>query len=174
MEERTNNFKKFTLKLISKLRTELPLAGLLGTLPILIYCNNEPSLDEMVSGLLAIRQLTHYYAWLLAPYALFLMLNYLIRFRSDRNKNTFNFLYKIITEAGTGFQTILRTGAGVAFGIFLLPTEITTLTSANYPLLYGMIFLPIFLSCAISFYADEVKSRTERQPYKNPLKLDAK
>lgn len=174
MEERTYNFRKVTRKLISKLLTELPLAGLLGTLPILIYCDNEQSVDEMISGLLAISQLISYYAWLLAPYALFLMLKYLIRFRSDRNKNTFNLLYKIITEAGTGFQTILRTGVGVAFGIFLLPTEITTLTSANYPIVFGMILASMFASCAISFFTDEMKSRTERQAYKNPIKLDIK
>lgn len=174
MSKKAKNFKGDSLKLISKLPTELSLAGLLGTLPLYLYSNSKQSLDEMVSGLLAIGQLIDYFGWMLAPYALLLILKYWIRFGSDRIKHTFNFLHKVISEAGTGFQTILRTGAGAAIGVLLLPEEITTPTSAQYATLYWIIVMTIILSCAISFFKDEVMSRTERQHYKNPLRLDIK
>lgn len=174
MGKRANNFKKDSLKLISKLPTELSLSCLLGTIPIYLYSNSKQSLDEMVSGLLAIGPLIDYFGWLLVPYASLLILKYCIRFSSDRSKHTFDFLHKIMSEAGTGFQTILRTGAGAAIGVLLLPEEITTPTSGQYAVLYWMIVMTTIFSCAISFFKDEVISRTERKTYKNPLKLDIK
>ncbi|UQS92428.1 hypothetical protein [Pseudomonas chlororaphis] len=174
MGKRASNFKEDTLKLISKLPTELSLAALLGTLPIYLFSHNSKSLDEMVSGLLAIGPLIDYFGWMLVPYASLLIIKYGVRFSSDRSKNSFNFIHKIIAEAGTGFQTILRTGVGVTIGILILPKAITTPTPAQYAMLYWMIVIVSIFSCAISFLKDEIIQRTERPTYRNPLKLDVK
>ncbi|MHA6160950.1 hypothetical protein ACX3X6_08610 [Pseudomonas sichuanensis] len=174
MGKRTKNFKEEALKFIQQLPTELSLAALLGALPIYLFSKSSEMLDEMVSGLLAIGPLIDYYAWMLAPYALLIIIKYLVRFGSDRGKLTFNFIHKIVADAGTGFQTILRTGAGVAIGVLLLPEAVTNPTTRQYSMLYWMAVMPLMFSCAISLFRNEVMQRTERQAYKNNLKLDVR
>lgn len=174
MGKRAKNFKEDTLKLIQQLPTELSLALLLGTLPVYLFSKSSKTLNEMVSGLLAIGPLIDYYAWMLAPYALLIIMKYLVRFGSDRGKLTFNFIHRIVADAGTGFQTILRTGAGVAFGVLLLPEAITKHTTEQYSMLYWMAVMPLIFSCAISMFRNEVMQRTEHKAYKNPLKLNVK
>ncbi|PVZ43917.1 hypothetical protein [Pseudomonas sp. CC120222-01a] len=174
MGKRTKNFKEDTLKLIQQLPTELSLAVLLGTFPIYLFSKSSEMLDEMVSGLLAIGPLIDYYAWMLAPYALLLIIKYLVRFGSDRGKLAFNFIHRIIADAGTGFQTILRTGAGVAIGVLLLPEAVTKPTTKQYSMLYWMAVMPLIFSCTMSMFRNEVMQRTEHKAYKNPLKLNIK
>ncbi|ATB67135.1 hypothetical protein [Pseudomonas mosselii] len=174
MGKRSTNFKEDTLKLIKQFPTELSLAVLLGALPLYLFSKSSEKLDEMVSGLLAIGPIIDYYAWMLAPYALLIIMKYLVRFGSERGKLIFNFIHKIVAEAGTGFQTILRTGSGVAIGALLLPETVITPTNDQYSMLYWMAVMPLIFSCAISMFKDEVMQRTERRAYKNTLKLDVK
>lgn len=174
MGKKATNFKEDTLKLIKQLLTELVLAASLGTLPIYLFSKSSETLDEMISGLLAIGPLIDYYAWMLALYAFLIIMKYVVRFGSDQGKTTFNFIHKIVTEVGTGFQTILRTGSGVAVGVLLLSKAVTTNTTSDYSMLCWMAVVPLFLSCIITMFSDEVMQRTERKSYKNTLKLDIK
>lgn len=174
MGKRASSFKQYLIDLSRKLLTEAPLALLLGALPILLYSNSEQTLDEMVSGLLAIAQIINYFGWMLVPYALLAILKYSIRFNSDTGKNSFNLLHKIIAEAGSGFHTIIRTGAGVAFGITMLPNDITRATPQNLSNLYVMTTTLLIISCNFALLKDHITSKTERNIYKNTLKLDIK
>lgn len=174
MGKRAKNFKEDTLKLISQLPTELALAALLGAIPIWWYSKSAQTLDEMASGLLAIGPLIDYYAWMMLPYLVVLGIKLCFRFRSDRGTNTFNFIHKVIAEAGTGFQTILRTGSGVAIGILALPKDIVSPTTAQYWMLYGMTTSILIVNCAISMSKSEVMKRIDRPTYKNSLKLNIK
>jgi hypothetical protein len=174
MGKRANNFKNDSIKLISKIPAEWTFAILLGTLPILLFSRNSKGLDDMVSGLLAIGPLIYYFGWMLAPYALLFFIKYCVRFSSDRSRYSFNFIHNIITEVGTGFLTITRTGLGVAFGILLLPSEITAPTKDQYMLLYWMIFVLSFFNCAMALGKDELIQKTDRPTYRNPIKLNVR
>ena len=174
MDKKFNKFKEDFLEFIKILPTEFVLSIFLGAFPIWLYSKNQDSLDEMVSGLLAIGQLIDYFGWMLIPYAVVLLIKGLFRFRSDQGKYTFNFLHKILSEVGTGFQTILRTGAGVAIGILALPEEVIRPTPAQHAMLCLMVFITIMSSSLITLFKEEVIRRTERQPYKNDLKLNVK
>ncbi|MEE1889515.1 hypothetical protein [Pseudomonas carassii] len=174
MGKKIQKFKEDSFDLIREIPTEFALAFLLGTLPILLFSKSSKALDEMVSGLLAIGPLIDYYGWMMLPYLVLIGIKYGFRFRTERGATTFNFTHKVVTEAGTGFQTILRTGCGVAIGIALLSTEITHATTANYWMLFWMAIALLIVTSAISMFRNRVLQTTDRPTYRNPLKLDIK
>ena len=176
MNKKPNNLKQKTAILASTLLSEWILAFLLGTLPIIIFSSTKKDIDDITQGLLAIGSVVEYSAYLVAPYVLAFIIKHGIRFSSDKSKNTFDFIHKIIYEVGTGFLTITRTGLGVAFGILVLwlATDIVTVSTKQIAFLFTVIFSLTIVNCAFAFGKDILIEHTNKPSTKNPIKLSPK
>jgi hypothetical protein len=126
----------------------------------------------MVSGLLAIEQLIHYYSCAAIIYLIATVIKYYARFRSDENTRRINYTYVIVSDVGLGIQSILRAGGGVAFGIIASPQDITFTTTLTNLTLLQIAASALLVSGAISMSRNEVAKRSERGTYDNPLKMD--
>ena len=176
MNKKPSNFKKEMVALISQLPSEWLLAFLLGTLPTWIFSSTEKDVDEIVQGLLAIGPLIQYSAYLIALYVLAFIIKHGIRFSSDKSKGIFNFFHKVITEIGTGFLTITRTGLGAALGVLVLglTTDIITINDQQIISLSAMILSLTIANCALALGKDTLIEHTNRPSIKNPIKLSPK
>jgi len=159
---------------ISKLKTEIPLAILLGAAPIVVFSRKESDVDEILGGLLAGDQLIKYYFYLFFPYALVLLIKLGIRLSFDSSREKFEYIHSLISEVGTGFLTISRTGVGAAMGcLYLVHTsQIITATPGVILRTYTGAISLLALNCMIVFAKDRATKKIYPQRAPNPYKID--
>lgn len=180
MERHTNrNLKKLkqdTIELFSQLKMEIPLALLLGTLPMLIFCSTEKDVEEMLGGLLAIGPLIKYSVILTLPYFLVLLVKHGVRFSFDSSRAKLNYIHDLITEVGPGFLTITRTALGALIGIIILlnATDIITGTAKQVAAMYGNALFFMVFNCALAMGKGRAAAQANRRMEKNPIQLSRK
>ncbi|ORL62373.1 hypothetical protein [Pseudomonas putida] len=168
--------KKDTAEFFSKLKVELPLALLLGTGPMLIFCSTERDVDEMLSGLLAIGPLIKYSVILTLPYFLIQLIKYGIRFSYDSSRAKLDYIHNIINEVGPGFLTISRTALGAVLGIIILlhTTHIITASTKLLVSMYGNALFFLAFNCAHAMLKDRATLNVNPRREKNPIQLPKK
>ncbi len=168
--------KQDTVELFSKLKMEIPLALLLGTAPMLLFCSTEKDVEEMLSGLLAIGPLIKYSVILTFPYFLVLLVKHGIRFSFDSSRAKFDYVHDLITEVGPGFLTITRTALGAIIGILIIlnATHIITGTPKQIAAMYLNAVFFLAFNCALAMGKDRAAAHANRQLKKNPIQLSRK
>lgn len=166
--------KSDLISLLSKLKTEIPLAILQGAIPVIWFSAKESDVEAILGGLLAGDQLIKYSCYLLAPYALILLIKFSVRLSFDSSREKLEYIQELISEVGPWFLTISRTGAGAAMGCLLLvhTTEIITARPDEIFRTYFGVFMLLFFNCALVYFKDEVMKKIHPKPPKNPYRLD--
>lgn len=172
-KKNVQRFKKDIAEHLWKLTTELPLAFLLGTVPVLWFSSSEKDVEIILGGLLASGPLIKYAAYLTILYALIITAKYAIRFSFDSSRDKFRYTYEIISEVGSGFLTITRTGLGAMMGVVILhhTSELVPGTPKQVTAAYATMISFALINCAIALVKDRAIEHTERKPEKNPIRL---
>lgn len=165
-----------TAELFGKLKTEIPLALLLGTFPLLLFSYIKRDVDEILGGLLAIGPLVFYSVFLLAPYALVLIIKHTIRLSFDSTKEKLNYIHSVFDEVGLGFLTITRTALGAIIGLLILLhfSDIISGTPKQIANTYvNVAFLTTF-NCLGALIKDWANKGINRPLEPNPIRLGKK
>lgn len=176
VKKNLRKLKLETAELFGKLKTEIPLALLLGTFPLLLFSYFKRDIDEILGGLLAIGPLVYYSVFLLAPYALVLIIKHTIRLSFDSTREKLNYIHLIVDEVGLGFLTITRTALGAIIGILILLhfSDIISGTPKQIANTYvNVAFLTIF-NCLGALIKDWANKGINRPLERNPIRLGKK
>ena len=166
------NFKKELPVFLRKIKKELFTGVALGAIPVLIYSNTSLELKEITESLLAAEHLIDYAFYLLLIHVV-ISLIVTRHFKTDSAIAKINYLYRVSTEIGNCFLTIIRTGFGAILGYMVvtalrLPEGMTVLMyfSATFDALYVL----LIASCVASFQ-DLITPKRFKSHYKNELIL---
>ncbi|QYX49419.1 hypothetical protein K3F43_07925 [Pseudomonas tussilaginis] len=169
-----NKTKIECYEFLSKLKTEIPLPILQGSLPVIIFSRKESDVDAILGGLLAGDQLIKYSFYLLIPYAIVLLVKWGIRLSFDSSREKFEYLHLLISEVGTGFLTISRTGLGATIGCLYLVHTTQIITASPREILgayIGVISL-LHVNCMVVFLKDRAMKSINHKSPPNPYRLD--
>lgn len=170
------NLKKLKAEfteLFLKSKTELPLAVLLGALPVWLFSFSEEQAVELLGELLASEQLIKYSMFLAIPYALALGIKTFIRFSFDSSRERFRYIYSIVNETGTGFLTLTRTALGATIGVVVLyhTTDILSGSAKHVTAAYFNIISLTVINCLFALVNDWVTAQADRKHSQNPIQL---
>lgn len=128
----------------------------------------------MISGLLAIGSLIDYAGLLLIPYCIATAIRFGMRFISENAQKKLVTIHKMMTEVGTSFLTILRTGGGAMIGVLCLGlcTSIITLTKGDYIMLTVSVTCVLIACTCMAFLHEFLAKASRTSQYDNPIKLD--
>jgi hypothetical protein len=174
MTKHKDGFASAFIIIAKKIRYEFFISVILGAIPVIIYTRNPKELDDIVSGLLAIGSIIDYAGFLLIPYCIATAIRFGMRFISENAQKKLVTIHKMMTEVGTSFLTILRTGGGAMIGVLCLGlfTSIITLTKGDYIMLTVSVTCVLIACTCMAFLHEFLAKASRTSQYDNPIKLD--